>query len=119
MGLGQPDFDTPQNIKDAAVKALAEGRTGYTNNAGIDELRLAVADKLRRENGLEFAKDNILITAGGSGALHAAVQCLIEEGDKLVFNNPGLFPMAVLQNLPGESPTRFRSRLHCIWTLKP
>ena len=52
MGLGQPDFDTPDNIKNAAVKAIAEGKTGYTNNAGIDELRAAVARKLKSENGL-------------------------------------------------------------------
>ena len=104
MGLGQPDFDTPQNIKDAAVRALAEGRTGYTNNAGIDELRLAVADKLARENGLAYAKENVLITAGGSGALHAAVQCLIEEGDKLVFNNPGFVSYASLAKLAGGVP---------------
>ncbi|HJJ48247.1 MAG TPA: pyridoxal phosphate-dependent aminotransferase [Methanocorpusculum sp.] len=114
MGLGQPDFDTPENIKDAAVRALAEGKTGYTNNAGIDELRLAVAEKLRRENGLEFAKENVLITAGGSGALHAAVQCLIEEGDKLVFNNPGFVSYGSLAKLAGgiAEPVPLTPALH-------
>ena len=104
MGLGQPDFDTPQNIKDAAVRALSDGRTGYTNNAGIDELRLAVADKLKRENGLEYAKENILITAGGSGALHAAIQSLIEDGEKVVFNNPGFVSYGSLATLAGGVP---------------
>ena len=58
MGLGQPDFDTPENIKAAAIRAISEGKTGYTNNAGIDELRQAVADKLKRENGLISTTDN-------------------------------------------------------------
>ena len=77
MGLGQPDFDTPENIKAAAVRAITEGKTGYTNNAGIDELRAAVADKLKRENGLEYTPKQVLITAGGSGALQSSQEeCL-------------------------------------------
>ncbi|MDO5846638.1 MAG: pyridoxal phosphate-dependent aminotransferase [Methanocorpusculum sp.] len=104
MGLGQPDFDTPENIKQAAIKAIAEGKTGYTNNAGIDELRAAVADKLARENGLHFAPKNILITAGGSGALHAAICSLIEDGEKVVFNNPGFVSYGSLATLAGGKP---------------
>ena len=69
MGLGQPDFDTPENIKAAAVAAIAAGKTGYTNNAGIDELREAVAAKLSRENHIPCNAGNVIITAGGTGAL--------------------------------------------------
>ncbi len=104
MGLGQPDFDTPENIKQAAVRAIEQGKTGYTNNAGIDELRLAVADKLRRENNLAYSPKNILITAGGSGALHAAICSLIENGEKVVFNNPGFVSYGSLATLAGGVP---------------
>ncbi|MBE6506636.1 MAG: pyridoxal phosphate-dependent aminotransferase [Methanocorpusculum parvum] len=104
MGLGQPDFDTPANIKAAAVRAIEEGKTGYTNNAGIDELRQAVADKLKRENGLEYAPKQVLITAGGSGALHAAISSLIDDGDKVVFNNPGFVSYGSLAKLAGGLP---------------
>ena len=80
MGLGQPDFDTPENIKAAAVAALAAGKTGYTNNAGLDELREAVAAKLVRENNLACEAKNVIITAGGSGALNIAIQlCLLRS----------------------------------------
>lgn len=104
MGLGQPDFDTPDNIKNAAVKAIAEGKTGYTNNAGIDELRAAVARKLKTENGLSYEPADILITAGGSGALHAAIFSLVENGQKVVFNNPGFVSYGSLATLAGGIP---------------
>ncbi|MDO9523884.1 MAG: pyridoxal phosphate-dependent aminotransferase [Methanocorpusculum sp.] len=104
MGLGQPDFDTPDNIKNAAVKAIAEGKTGYTNNAGIDELRAAVARKLKSENGLSYGPGDILITAGGSGALHAAIFSLVENGQKVVFNNPGFVSYGSLTTLAGGIP---------------
>lgn len=104
LGLGQPDFDTPQNIKDAAVKAIQDGKTGYTNNAGIDELRSAVADKLKRENGLDYSPSQVLITAGGSGALNASIMSLIEDGDKLVLNNPGFVSYGALAVLAGGVP---------------
>lgn len=104
MGLGEPDFDTPDNIKEAAVRAIKDGKTGYTNNAGLNELRDAIADKLRRENGLEYKRENILVAAGGSGALNAAISSLVEDGDKVVFNNPGFVSYGSLAKLAGGIP---------------
>ncbi len=121
MGLGQPDFDTPKNIKKAAIRAIKEGKTGYTNNAGLDELRLAVADKLKRENNLSYQKENILITAGGSGALHAAIASLIEDGEKVVFNNPGFVSYGSLAILASgvPDPVTLKPDLHLdVETLK-
>lgn len=114
MGLGQPDFDTPENIKAAAVAALAAGKTGYTNNAGIDELREAVAAKLSRENHIPWNAGNVIITAGGSGALNIAVQSLVENGDKVVFNDPGFVSYGALTTLAGGVPVPIRlgSDLH-------
>ena len=62
LGLGQPDFDTPQHIKDAAIAAIRDGKTGYTNNNGIPELRTAVCKKFTRENGLTYNPDQVIIT---------------------------------------------------------
>ncbi|HJJ47163.1 MAG TPA: pyridoxal phosphate-dependent aminotransferase [Methanocorpusculum sp.] len=105
MGLGQPDFDTPENIKQAAIRAIENGKTGYTNNAGIDELRDAIAWKLKTENDLKhLERKNILITAGGSGALHAAIASLVETGEKVVFNNPGFVSYEPLAKLFGGVP---------------
>lgn len=104
MGLGQPDFDTPENIKKAAIRAINEGKTGYTNNAGLDELRVAIADKLNRENHLTCQKDNIIVTAGGSGALNIAITALVETGEKVVFNNPGFVSYGALTTLSGGIP---------------
>ena len=114
MGLGQPDFDTPENIKAAAVAALAAGKTGYTNNAGIDELRQAVAEKLVRENNVPCSAGNVIITAGGSGALNIAVQSLVEDGDRVVFNDPGFVSYGALTTLAGgvPCPVRLGADLH-------
>lgn len=114
MGLGQPDFDTPENIKAAAVAALAAGKTGYTNNAGIDELRQAVAEKLVRENNVPCNAGNVIITAGGSGALNIAVQSLVEDGDRVVFNDPGFVSYGALTTLAGgvPCPVRLGADLH-------
>ena len=65
FGAGEPDFDTPQHIKDAAAKALAAGFTKYTPAAGIPELRAAIADKHTRENGLTYKPSQIIVSCGG------------------------------------------------------
>src|SRR5512137_1678529 len=70
FGLGQPDFDTPQHIKDAAIRAIREGKTGYTVNAGIPELRTAICEKLSRENALPYRPEQVIVTAGASEAIH-------------------------------------------------
>ncbi len=114
MGLGQPDFDTPENIKAAAVAALGKGMTGYTNNAGIDELRFAVAAKMTRENHVPCSAGNVIITAGGSGALNIAIQSLVDSGDKVIFNNPGFVSYGALTTLAGgvPDPVRLAPNLH-------
>ena len=105
LGLGQPDFDTPQNIKNAAISAITSGKTGYTHNAGIDELRVAISNKLRYENGLDqYNSDNIMVTVGGSGALNVSIQSLINKGDRVVFSNPGFVSYKPLTTLSGGIP---------------
>ena len=104
LGLGQPDFDTPAHIKEAAVRALQEGKTGYTPNAGIPELRAAICDKLRRENGLSHRPEEILVTAGGSEALHLLMQVLVREGDRVLVPDPGFVSYAALASIAGGVP---------------
>src|ERR1041385_1323374 len=77
---GEPDFDTPQRIKDAAIEALKKGMTKYTDVRGIEPLRLAIVEKYRREYGLEYTKDEVLVSCGGKHALYNLVQALIGEG---------------------------------------
>jgi aspartate aminotransferase len=104
MGLGQPDFDTPQHIKDAAIKAINEGKTGYTNNTGIPELRSAVCKKFKKENGLPYNPDQLIVTAGASEALHIVMQALVGEGDRVLCPDPGFVSYAALATLANGRP---------------
>jgi aspartate aminotransferase len=89
FGAGEPDFGTPQHIKDACTAALAAGHTGYAKPAsGILAAKEAACSKLKRENGLEYAPSQILITVGGKEALFLATMCLLEEGDEAILPVP-------------------------------
>jgi len=88
FGAGEPDFDTPQHIKDAAVKAIEEGFTKYTPPAGIWELREAVAEKLRRENGIDYDPSQVVITDGAKQALFNLMLSVVEEGDEVIIPAP-------------------------------
>ena len=104
LGLGQPDFDTPQHIKDAAVAAIREGKTGYTPNTGIPELRAALSAKFEKENNVQYAPDQILVTAGASEALHIVMQALVSDGDIVLCADPGFVSYAALATLAGGRP---------------
>ncbi len=104
LGIGQPDFDTPDHIKMAAIAAIREGKTGYTPNAGIPELREAICAKFERENGLTYRPDQILVTAGGSEALHLAMEALVNPGDRVLFTDPGFVSYAALATFAGGRP---------------
>jgi len=89
LELGEPDFDTPQHIKEAAIQAINEGFTHYTPTEGLRELREAVARKLKRENRIEADPETeILVTDGGFGAVFAAIQSLINPGDEVLVPDP-------------------------------
>jgi aspartate aminotransferase len=104
LGLGQPDFDTPQHIKDAAVRAIREGRTGYTTNNGIPELRAAISRKFKNENGIKYHPDQVIVTAGASEALHIVMQALINPGDRVLCGDPGFVSYASLAIIAGGRP---------------
>jgi aspartate aminotransferase len=104
LGLGQPDFDTPEHIKDAAIMAIREGKTGYTPNTGIPELRQAICRKFKSENSLDYTPDNIIVTAGASEALHIVMQALLREGDRVLCPDPGFVSYASLATMAGGRP---------------
>jgi len=88
FGAGEPDFDTPRHIKDAAIKALNEGFTKYTPASGIPELRQAIADKFKRENGLSYKPSQIIVSCGGKHSCYNVILATCEEGDEVIIPAP-------------------------------
>jgi aspartate aminotransferase len=88
FGVGEPDFDTPENIKDAAIKALREGFTKYTPVDGIPSLKDAIAEKLRKDNGLTYTRDEIIVSCGAKHSLYNIAQALYGEGDEVIIPVP-------------------------------
>jgi aspartate aminotransferase len=88
FGAGEPDFDTPQHIKDAAAKALADGFTKYTPSSGIPELRQAIADKFKRENGLTYQPNQVIVSCGGKHSCYNVILATCQEGDEVIIPAP-------------------------------
>ena len=88
FGAGEPDFDTPEPIKAAAIEAIHAGFTKYTAVAGTQELRQAVCDKFRRDNGLEYTPDQILVSVGGKQSFYNLAQALLDAGDEVIIPAP-------------------------------
>jgi aspartate aminotransferase len=88
FGAGEPDFDTPQHIKDACAAALAAGFTKYTPAAGIPELRQAIADKHKRENGLTYKPSQIIVSCGGKHSCYNVILATCQEGDEVIIPAP-------------------------------
>lgn len=88
LGAGEPDFDTPANIREAGKKAIDEGKTRYVAPAGTPELRKAIAAKLKRENGLDYTPDQITVGVGGKGTIFNAFMATINPGDEVIVPAP-------------------------------
>ncbi|MFN3471403.1 MAG: pyridoxal phosphate-dependent aminotransferase [Aquificaceae bacterium] len=88
FGAGEPDFDTPDFVKEACIKALRDGKTKYAPSAGIPELRNALAEKLYKENGVDYKPSEIVITSGAKMALFLTMLALLEEGDEVLLPSP-------------------------------
>ena len=101
LAIGQPDFDTPAHIKEAAIQAIREGKTGYTFNAGLPELREAISEKFQTENDLQYHPDEIIITAGAGEALFIAIQSLVNPGDRVLITDPGFVSYEACTRLAG------------------
>lgn len=88
LTVGEPDFPTPQNIKEAAIKAINNNITKYTVNAGTIELREAITRKLKNENGLEYSPNQIIVSTGAKQSIFNAIQSIISEGDEVITSSP-------------------------------
>jgi aspartate aminotransferase len=88
LGAGEPDFDTPQHIKDAAIQAIRSGFTKYTEVDGTPSLKQAVINKFKRDNGLDYTPDQILVSVGGKQSFFNLAQALLEKGDEVVIPAP-------------------------------
>lgn len=100
FGVGEPDFDTPEHIKEAAIKALREGFTKYTPVGGIDDLKAAVIEKFEHDNGLSYEKDEILVSCGAKHSLYNIAEALFGPGDEVIIPAPYwvTYPDQVLLN---------------------
>jgi len=105
LGLGQPDFPTPSHIRDAAIRSINNGDSdSYTPNNGILELRRAISHKHSRDNSLNIPPENIIATAGGSEALHIAIEAHVNPGDKVLIPDPGFVSYRALTHISGGIP---------------
>jgi aspartate aminotransferase len=104
FGAGEPDFDTPQHIKDAAIAALQEGFTKYTPAGGTDELKEAICEKLQRENGVQYHKENILVSCGGKHSFYNVAQAFIDAGDEVIIPAPYWVSYPPMVELAGGKP---------------
>ena len=104
FSAGEPDFDSPVHVKAAAKKALDEGKTKYGPAPGEPKLRQAIADKLRRENNLNYQAENIIVTNGGKHSLFNLMQALVEPGDEVIIPAPYWVSYPEMVKLVGGNP---------------
>ena len=104
FGAGEPDFDTPVNIKKAAIKAIDEGFTKYTAVGGIDELKDAVIHKFKRDNGLTFKRSEILVSCGGKHSFYNLAQALLDREDEVIIPAPYWVSYSPMVSLAEASP---------------
>ncbi|HUI07081.1 MAG TPA: pyridoxal phosphate-dependent aminotransferase [Verrucomicrobiae bacterium] len=104
FGAGEPDFDTPQHIKDAAAEALADGFTKYTPSSGTPELRAAIAEKLKNDNGLDYKPSQIIVNCGAKHSCYNAVLATCQAGDEVIIPAPYWLSYPEMVKLADASP---------------
>src|SRR6266704_3136096 len=104
FGAGEPDFDTPRHIKDAAIKALNDGFTKYTPASGIPELRQAIADKFKNENGLTYKPSQVVVSCGGKHSCYNVIIATCEEGDEVIIPAPYWLSYPEMVKLASATP---------------
>jgi aspartate aminotransferase len=104
FGAGEPDFDTPAHIKQAAIDAINEGFTKYTPVSGIDPLKDAIIEKFKRDNGLEYKREEIIVSCGGKHSLYNLFQAFFDEGDEVLIPVPFWVSYPPMVELAGAKP---------------
>ena len=110
LGVGEPDFKTPWSIRDAGIRSLEQGRTRYTANAGIKELRAEICRYLSRRMDLEYEPDEILVTVGGSEAIDLTIRALVKPGDEVIIPEPCFVCYEPITSLTGGVPVHIATR---------
>ncbi len=119
LSAGEPDFDTPDNIKEAAIAAIRRGETKYPPVAGIVPLREAISDKFRRENGLEYGLDQIIVGTGGKQVLYNAFAATLNPGDEVLIPAPYWVSYPAMVTLNGGEPAFVETKLENGFKLTP
>ncbi len=110
LGVGEPDFQTPWPIRDAAIDSLEAGHTKYTSNAGLKELREVAADWLHQKYDLSYQENEILITVGGSEAIDLAIRALVAPGDEVIIPEPCYVSYEPITTLTGGVPVHVAAK---------
>lgn len=119
LGAGEPDFDTPENIKQAAIKAIQDGKTKYTAVDGMPELKAAIVDKFKRENNLTYRPDEISVGTGGKQVLFNALMATLNPGDEVVIPAPYWVSYPEIVSLAGANPVCIETTIDSGFKLSP
>ncbi len=110
LGVGEPDFQTPWSIRDAAISSLEAGRTKYTSNIGLKELREEISRWMDRKYDLKYKEDEILVTVGGSEAIDLAIRALVTTGDEVIIPEPCYVSYEPITTLTGGVPVHIQTK---------
>ncbi len=105
LGVGEPDFDTPWHIRDEGIYAFEKGKTFYTSNSGLKDLRIEISNYIKRKQGIKYCPDGeILVTVGGSEAIDIGLRAMINEGDEVIIPQPSYVSYEPCAKLAGAKP---------------
>ena len=110
LGVGEPDFKTPWSVRDAGIRSLELGRTKYTANSGLKELRGEICNYLQRRFELRYKEENILVTVGGSEAIDLAIRAVVQPGDEVIIPEPCFVCYEPITQLTGGVPVHIATR---------
>jgi aspartate aminotransferase len=119
LGAGEPDFDTPDNIKEAAIRAIRDGKTKYTNVDGIPELKQAICRKFKRDNGLDYTPSQTIVAAGGKMIIYGAMVATLNPGDEVVIPAPYWVSYPDIVLLAGGKPVFAEATIQNKFKLTP
>jgi aspartate aminotransferase len=119
FGAGEPDMDTPEHIKAAAIKALQEGRTKYTPSAGIPELRQAISQKFLKDNGLDYKSSQVIVSNGAKQSCFNAIAAVVNEGDEVIIPAPYWLSYPEMVRIVGGEPVFVPTREENSWKITP
>ena len=119
LAVGEPDKDTPENIKKAAIEALNNGATKYTPSVGLPQLRQAISDKLKRDNGLNYDINQICVCSGAKPAVYTALRATISDGDEVIIPSPYWVSYPSMVELCGGTPVLVETKAENGWKITP